>query len=117
MLVAKTLTNAPRSKISYLGQGCALTAPGRLRRLTFGFGQVKKVTRSPGRALILTVFLVDKEAKKFNMLVVIVYETSKKMFFSSYETIGSKAVPHDHDIIRNYARSRRPHEFRFFLKK
>ena len=59
-------------------QGCALTAPGRLRRLTFGFGRVKKVTRSPGRALILIVFLADKEPKKFNMLVVIVYETSHK---------------------------------------
>ena len=62
-------------------QGCAPTAPGRLRRLTFGFGRVKKVTRSPGRALILIVFLADKEPKKFNMLVVIVYETSQKMFF------------------------------------
>ena len=61
--------------------GCAVTAPGRLRRLTFGFGRVKKVIRSPGRALILIVFLADKEAKKFNMLVVIVYETSQKMFF------------------------------------
>ena len=34
-------------------QGCALTAPGRLRRLTFGFGRVRKTTRSPGRALWL----------------------------------------------------------------
>ena len=62
-------------------QGCALTAPGRLRRLTFGFGRVKKTTRSPGRALWLIVFLADKAAKNFNMLVVIVYETSQKIFF------------------------------------
>ena len=30
----------------YTVQGCVLTAPGRLRRLTFSFGQLKKV---PGR--------------------------------------------------------------------
>ena len=65
-------------------------APGRLRRLTFGFGRMRKITRSPGRALWLVVFLADKAAKNFNMLVVIVYETSQKMFFSSYETVGSK---------------------------
>ena len=63
------------------GQGCALTAPGRLRRLTFGFGRVRKITRSPGRALWLIVFLADKVAKNFNMLVFTVYETSKKKFF------------------------------------
>ena len=62
-------------------QGCALTAPGRLRRLIFGFGRVRKTTRSPGWALWLIVFLADKAAKNFNMLVVTVYETSQKMFF------------------------------------
>ena len=62
-------------------QGCALTALGRLRRLTFGFGRMRKITRSPGRALWLVVFLADKAAKNFNMLVVTVYETSQKMFF------------------------------------
>ena len=69
-------------------QGCALTAPGRLRRLTFGFGRVRKTTRSPGWALWLIVFLADKAAKNFNMLVGIVYKTSQKMFFSSYETVS-----------------------------
>ena len=34
-------------------QGCALTAPGRLRRLTFSFARLKKSSRSPGRALLL----------------------------------------------------------------
>ena len=62
-------------------QGCALTAPGRLRRLTFGFGRVRKINWSPGRALWLIVFLADKAAKYFNMLVVTVYQTSQKMFF------------------------------------
>ena len=56
-------------------------APGRLRRLTFGFGRVRKTTRSPGRALRLIVFLADKAAQNFNMLVVTVYKTSQKMFF------------------------------------
>ena len=55
-----------------------LTAPGRLRRLTFGFGRMRKITRSPSRALWLVVFLADKAAKNFNMLVVTVYE---KCFF------------------------------------
>ena len=64
-----------------LWQGCALTAPGRLRRLTFGFGRVRKITWSPGRALWLIVFLADKAAKHFNMLVVTVYQISQKMFF------------------------------------
>ena len=56
-------------------------APGRLRRLTFGFGRVRKTTRLLGRALWLIAFLADKVAKNFNMLVVTVYETSQKMFF------------------------------------
>ena len=106
--------------VSVLFQGCALTAPGRLRRLTFGFGRVRKTTQSPGRALWLIAFLADKAGKNFNMLVVTVYETSEKMFFSSYETVGSKAVPHDFtcNIICDFARDGRlPHEFRFFLKK
>ena len=62
-------------------QGSALTKPGHLRRLTFGFGQVRKFTWSPGQALWLIVFLADKEAKYFNMLVVTLYKTSQKMFF------------------------------------
>ena len=62
-------------------QGCALTAPGSLRRLTFGFGRMRKTTRSPGQALWLIVSLADKGAKNFNMLVVTVYKTSQKMFF------------------------------------
>ena len=73
-------TNPPGIEIYYY-QGCALTAPGRLRRLTFGFGRVRKTTRSPGRALWLIVLLADKAGKNFNMLVVTVYETSEKMFF------------------------------------
>ena len=75
------------SGLSPIIQGCALTAPGRLRRLTFGFGRVRKISWSPGRALWLIVFLADKAAKYFNMLVVKVYQTSQKMFFFSYETI------------------------------
>ena len=61
-------------------QGCALTAP-EATNINFGFGQVRKSTRSPGWALWLIVFLADKAAKNFNMLVVTVYETSQKMFF------------------------------------
>ena len=55
----------------YVTQGCALTAPGRVR----------KTTRSPGRALWLIVFLADKATINFSMLVVTVYENSQKMFF------------------------------------
>ena len=66
---------------SFNPQGCALTAPGRLRRLTFGFGRVRKITWSPGRALWLIVFLADKAANYFNMLVVTVYQTSQEMFY------------------------------------
>ena len=50
-------------------QGCALTAPGRLRRLTFSFGRLKKSSRSPGRALLLLVQCSVKRAEKFNILV------------------------------------------------
>ena len=81
------VTNSYNCKIIYslfsasYNQDCALTAPGCLRRLTFGFGQVRKITRSPGRALWLIVFLADKAAKNFNILVVTVHETSQKMFF------------------------------------
>ena len=57
----------------------SLTAPGRLRRLTFGFGRVRKISEK-NKALWLIVFLADKAAKNFNMLVVTVYETSQKMF-------------------------------------
>ena len=32
-------------------QGCALTAPGRLRRLTFGLGRLKKKSGRPSRRL------------------------------------------------------------------
>ena len=32
-------------------QGCALTAPGRLRRLTFGLGRLKKKSSRPSRCL------------------------------------------------------------------
>ena len=68
-LILISPVNAKRRETS---QGCALTAPGRLRRLTFGSGRVRKTTRSPGWALWLIVFLADKAAKNFNMLVVIV---------------------------------------------
>ena len=50
-------------------QGCGLTAPGRLRRLTFSFGRLKKSSRSPGRALLLLVQCSVKRAEKFNILV------------------------------------------------
>ena len=33
-------------------EGCALTAPGRLRRLTFGLGRLKKKSGRPSRRLI-----------------------------------------------------------------
>ena len=49
-------------------QGCALTAPGRLRRLTFSFGRLKKSSRSPGRALLLLVECSVKRAEKFNLI-------------------------------------------------
>ena len=41
-----------RGSFHLVSQGCALTAPGRQRRLTFGFGRLKKNCRSPGRALL-----------------------------------------------------------------
>ena len=44
-------------------------------------GRTNIFTHSPGRALWLIVFLADKAAKNFNLLVVTVYETSQKMFF------------------------------------
>ena len=53
------------------------------------------------------------------MLVVIVYETSQKMFILRTK-VGLKDVPHDFtcNIICDFARDgRRPHEFRFVLKK
>ena len=53
------------SSLTSKTQGCALTEPRRLRRLTFGFGQVRKITQSPSRALWLIVFLADKAAKNF----------------------------------------------------
>ena len=61
--------------------------PVRLRRLTFGLRQVRKITRPPGWALWLIVFLADKAAKNFNMLVVTVYETSQKMFFFRWKQL------------------------------
>ena len=45
-------------------QGCALMAPGRLRRLTFSFRRLKKSSRSPGRALLLLVECSVKQAEK-----------------------------------------------------
>ena len=53
----------------FKSQGCALTAPGRLRRLTFSFGRLKKSSRSPGQALLLLVQCSVKRAEKFNVLV------------------------------------------------
>ena len=50
-------------------QGCALRAPGRLRRPTFCFGRLKKSSWSPGRALLLLVQSSVKRAEKFNILV------------------------------------------------
>ena len=50
-------------------KGCALTAPGRLRRLTFSFGRLKKSSRSPGRALLLLMQCSVKQEEKFNILV------------------------------------------------
>ena len=50
-------------------QGCALTAPGRLRRLTFSFGRLKKSSRSPGRALLLLMQCSVKQEEKFNIVV------------------------------------------------
>ena len=96
-------------------QGCALTAPGRLRRLTFGFGRMRKIPRSPGQALWLVVFLADKAAKDFNMLLVTVYETSQKMFFlRTKQSVQSFTC----NIIRNFARyGRQPYEFRFFFQE
>ena len=44
-------------------QGCALTAPGCLRRLTFSFGRVRKNSRLSGRALSLLVQCLVKQAK------------------------------------------------------
>ena len=53
----------------FKSQGCALTAPGRLRRLTFSFERLKKSSRSPGQALLLLVQCSVKRAEKFNVLV------------------------------------------------
>ena len=61
----KPATNGFRSVM----QGCALTAPGRLRRLTFSFGRLKKSSRSPGQALLLLVQCSVKRAEKFDILV------------------------------------------------
>ena len=72
-------------------QGSALTTPGHLRRLTFGFGKVRKFPWSPGQALWLIVFLADKAAKYFNMLVVTVYKTSQKMFFLHMKQLVQRA--------------------------
>ena len=73
---------------------------------------MRKITRSPGRALWLVVFLADKAAQNFNMLVVTVYETSQKMFFlRTKQSVQSFTC----NIIRNFARyGRQPYEFRFF---
>ena len=88
-------------------QGCALTAPGCLRRLTFGFGRVRKITQ-----LIVFLHVADKVAKNFNMLVVTVYET---VCFFFIRNNWFKAVPHDFTckIINDFARDGRrlPHEF------
>ena len=53
----------------FKSQGCALTAPGRLRRLTFSFERLKKSSRSPSQALLLLVQCSVKRAEKFNVLV------------------------------------------------
>ena len=58
-----------RGFFCFIFQGCALTATGRLRRLTFSFGRLKKSSRSPGRALLLLVQCSVKRAEKFNILV------------------------------------------------
>ena len=49
-------------------QGCALTAPGRLRRLTFGLGRLKILSWSPGRATGWCWFLDLQSKKKKKML-------------------------------------------------
>ena len=49
-------------------QGCALTAPGRLRRLTFGLGRPKIYSWSPGRATCWCWFLVLQSISKKKML-------------------------------------------------
>ena len=53
----------------FKSQGCALMTSGRLRRLTFSFGRLKKSSRLPGQALLLLVQCSVKQAEKFNVLV------------------------------------------------
>ena len=48
-------------------QGCALAAPGRLRRLTFGLRRLKKKKRSPVRALRFRL-VWKPETKRANVL-------------------------------------------------
>ena len=59
----------PSTFLNYCVQGCALMAPGRLRRLTFSFGRLKKSSRSPGWALLLLMQCSVKQEEKFNILV------------------------------------------------
>ena len=59
-------TNSKGDKLS--PQGCALTAPGRLRRLTFGLGRPKIYSWSPGRAICWCWFLVLQSIRKKKML-------------------------------------------------
>ena len=51
-----------------LQQGCALTAPDRLRRLTFGLERLKIFSWSPGRATGWCWFLDLQSKKKKKML-------------------------------------------------
>ena len=125
----KTLTNVnatptPRQcQANYWAQGCALTAPGRLRQLTFSFGRLKKSSWSPGRALLLLVECSVKRAEKFNILALAcwvgVYWTLQKMFNECCtEETGvrrcSKVVLHDFtcNIIHHFEWDKR-HDFRF----
>ena len=74
-------------------QGCALTAPGHPRQLTFSFTQVKKDSRSLGQALSLLVQCLVKQAKNFWCWLVeseftklhrkcFLYETNKRALMS-----------------------------------
>ena len=65
--VRDLLIKFPRNQDAVIFQGCALTAPGRLRRLTFGLG-LKIFSWSPGRATGWCWFLDLQSKKKKKML-------------------------------------------------
>ena len=96
------------SKIT-LNRGGALTAPGRLRRLTFSFGRLKKSSRSPGRALLLLVQCSVKRATSVGLL-------SQSLAKPYGARRCSKVILHDFtcDIIHHFERDKR-HGFRFVL--